>query len=284
MQEGIPEEQLLSPALFAHFQKLIYKSCGISLADSKRTMLSVRLSKRLSALQLQTFEEYLEYVGNVSHIDNEFLEFLNVVTTNKTDFYRERHHFEFLTNDIIPELLARKQISKDKPLRIWSAGCSSGEEPYTIAMEVAEILGLDSGAFEVLATDISTRVLNQAIGGVYAEESIAPIPEKLRHKYLMRGKGKYSGRYKVVPEIQTHVRFSRLNFTAANYNITEQMHVIFCRNVLIYFDVKTKAYILNKICDQLVSHGHLFIGHSETLVPQEYRLERVLPTVYQNIR
>lgn len=284
MLDGILGEQLtLSPELFRQFQQLIYSSCGISLADSKRTMLSVRLTKRLRALDLSTFEEYLAYIRIGDNFSNELQDFLNVITTNKTDFYREKHHFDYLVRTAIPSIRSVHQVSENFPLEIWSAGCSSGEEPYTIAMELAEIFGAKTGHFNILATDISTKVLKEAMGAVYAEQDIAPIPQRIKEKYLLRGTDDRQGFFKIAPEIRKHIKFGRLNFTCSNFQIPTKMHVIFCRNVLIYFDAKTRDIILKKLCRQLKSCGYLFVGHSETLHAADYQLQRISPTVYQKM-
>lgn len=281
--ENLGEQLVLSTELFARFQKLVYSTCGIDLANSKRTMLSVRLSKRLRVLNIDTFDEYFEFVEK-NFAPEELQEFLNVVTTNKTDFYREKHHFEFLTSQIFSTLKYAQKISQHQPFRIWSAGCSTGEEPYTIALELAEVMGAKTGNFEILATDISTKVLREAMKAVYSEESVAPIPDNLKSKYLLRGTGKNAGLYKVAPEITKHIQFGRLNFIDDEFDTPFKMHVIFCRNVLIYFDSETRDRILQKLCDRLLSKGYLLIGHSETIAPMEFGLERISPTVYRKLK
>lgn len=275
------QDHLLTPPLFNKFRKLIYETCGITLSDAKRTMLSVRLTKRLRALKLNSFKEYYNHLQVENHFEKELPSFLNVVTTNKTDFYREQHHFEYLTNHVVPELRKHRPFTLENPFRIWSAGCSSGEEPYTMAIELSEVLGARSKAFDILATDISTKVLKAATNAVYDEDDVAPIPKYLRHKYLMRGKGNLQGYYKVVPELRNTITFGRLNFNDSNYRIPDKKHVIFCRNVLIYFDEETKAQIISKLCSYLVEGGYLFIGHSETLQADLFNLKNMGPTVYR---
>ncbi|MBN2344418.1 MAG: protein-glutamate O-methyltransferase CheR [Deltaproteobacteria bacterium] len=281
LQDILGEQLMLNRQMFTNFQELIYITCGIALADNKRTMLSVRLLKRLRALNFDSYEEYFEHIQTESNFADELQSLLNVVTTNKTDFYREKHHFQLLAETIIPELRSNHLISSTDNLRVWSAGCSSGEEPYTLAMVLSDAMGAKTGSFEILATDISTKVLQEAMSAVYCEECVAPIPEEQKKKYLLRGTGNQKGFYKIAPEIRKHVKFGHLNFVAENYRIPEKMHVVFCRNVLIYFDTHSRDEIVRKLCNQLVPHGYLFIGHSETLDPQEYQLERLLPTVYR---
>lgn len=285
MQQSFFSEQLvLSDELFTKFKELVYDTSGIILANSKNTMLSARLVRRLRALNYTSFEQYYEYIQDGQNFQTELQSLLNVVTTNKTDFYREKHHFENLTDYVVPVLRSEHLLQEDTSLNIWSAGCSSGEEPYTISMELAEVMGAKKGNFKILATDISTKVIHTAMDAVYCEQCIAPIPDKIKRRYLLRGTGKHSGQYKVAPEITKHVNFGKLNFTCDDYKIPEKMHVIFCRNVLIYFDSHTRAAIIQKLCSQLVSGGFLFIGHSETLVAKDYQLEKIFPTVYRRKR
>jgi chemotaxis protein methyltransferase CheR len=276
-------QQLLSEQQFHRFQSLIYDVVRVALPDSKRLMLSGRLAKRLSALKMDTFEEYWAYLENPDNLLREKQAMLNVITTNKTDFYRESYHFEYLVNTVLSELKRDTRIARGDSVEIWSAGCSSGEEPYTIAMELANALGIHQN-FNVLATDISTAVLHRARQAVYGKSSIDPIPPNIKQKYLLRGKGEFEGQYRISPEIRKHVTFGRLNFANESYGINKKFHVIFCRNVMIYFDRETQRNTIRKLCDHLQPFGYLFIGHSETLEPQMFNLKKMVPTVYRRTK
>jgi chemotaxis protein methyltransferase CheR len=204
---------------------------------------------------------------------------INQVITNKTDFFREPAHFDFLVSHVLPkiEMLAR-------PIMIWSAGCSSGEEPYTLAMVLKEYWNSgNADNFRILATDISTDVLEKAKYAVYETKKVAEIPLFYRKKYLMRSKDKSSSLYRIGPEVRKHVQLRRLNFMDNDFGFREQMDVIFCRNVIIYFDRMTQERLLNKFCARLLPNGYILMGHSETLLGMDVPLVPVAPTVYRKI-
>ena len=230
-------------------------------------MLQGRLLKRLRHLGMKSFDEYCNYVFSPEGMTNELVHMIDVVTTNKTDFFREPKHFDFLRNQTLPTLLQSKHKGPLKRLNIWSAGCSSGEEPHTIAMVLAEFFRrIDAKDFTILATDISTHILAVAKKGIYPEHIVRSVPPSLKHKYLMRGKSSQTGLCRVIPELRNRINFQRLNLNDdRKFEIKPQMHIIFCRNVIIYFDRQTQIRLFEKFYDQLLPGGYMFIGHSETL-------------------
>jgi chemotaxis protein methyltransferase CheR len=274
---------LLTDREFRKFSSLIYDACGINLPPVKKTMLSSRLHKRLRALEISTFKEYLEYVLGPRGGEQEFIRLLDVVSTNKTEFFREPEHFGFLTDRILPEYRPRTERGgTGRRLRIWSAGCSSGEEPYTLAIVLAEFAERNPGFdYSILATDISTRVLATAEQAVYSDERLAGIPKWYLHKYFLRGTGSQRNFHRVAPELRSKVTFRRLNFKDNYYGIDKPLDIIFCRNVIIYFDRPTQAALFEQFYNHLAPGGYLLIGHSETLEGIFGRFRRIAPTVYQ---
>jgi chemotaxis protein methyltransferase CheR len=274
----------MSNELFKRLSEFIYAECGIKMPFSKKTMLEARLAKRLRAIGLSTFGEYCNYLFSPEGIANELVHMINVVTTNKTDFFREPQHFEYLIEYAIPNLLKSSGTGIRKPMMVWSAACSSGEEPYTLAM-ILDVFSKKVPGFKyiVLGTDISTRMIEMARLGIYIEERIIPIPEELRKQYLMKSKDRSKGEVRIVPELREHVKFRRLNFMDDDFGMREKMDIIFCRNVLIYFDRATQEKVIRHLCEHLTSGGYLFTGHSETLSGMGLPLEAVANTVSRRI-
>lgn len=265
----------MSARAFSGFQKLIFKAAGITMSDAKKSLVIGRLAKRLRALQLQSYDDYLHYLtkGEGAH-NNEFQQFIDLLTTNETYFYREPQHFDFLKQEILSKHKA------DKLLRIWSAASSSGEEAYTLAMVLSEALGVD-GNWEILGTDISTEMINAARQGIYNEHRVRLVPKDIRYKYLLKGTAKYNGYVAVAPEVKKHVRFEHYNLVESPLR-KEIFDVIFCRNVLIYFDQPTKKIVMQRLCKQLKSGSYLMTGHSESLHGMLPQLKSVKPSVYLN--
>ncbi len=267
----------LSDAEFVRLKEFIYSGYGIKITDVKRTMLEVRLRKRLRALGFSTFAQYCDHLFSPTGISNEVTHMINQVTTNKTDFFRESSHFDYLTNRVLPEFACSRNA-----ISIWSAGCSTGEEPYTLAMVMEEYRATHSGPdYMILATDISTDVLEKAKLAIYPEERITPIDPLLRKKYLLRGKRAKEGLYRITPGLRTHVRFRQLNFMDGDFGFREKIDIIFCRNVVIYFDKSTQERLLNHFCRYLHPDGYIFMGHSETILGMDVPLVGVAPTVYK---
>ena len=268
---------------FRRFSSLIYEECGVNISSAKKTMLTSRLMKRLRLHDTTSFSEYYDYVTSRQGRSKELVHMINVVTTNKTDFFREPKHLDFLLKNCLPDLYQYKQMNPLKRLNIWSAGCSSGEEPYTLAMVLKEFFSKQQiGDFSILATDISTRVLETAKQGIYLEKIVKPVPLILKHKYLMRGKDSQKGLFRIIPELRNRVRFERLNLIENNdFRIKTIMDIIFCRNVIIYFDRQTQIKLFKKFYNQLIPGGYLFIGHSETLKGINDQFLNVAISVYR---
>jgi chemotaxis protein methyltransferase CheR len=276
----VVDEELLSARDFARLSHLIHSQAGICLGPEKKTMVEVRLKRRLRALNMPSYREYCQFVFRHGGIGNELVHLIDVITTNKTDFFREAGHFDYLAQRALPELAA--QIAGARPLLFWSAGCSSGEEPYTLAIVLSEYAEKHPGfRFSILATDISTLVLEKARLGIYSEECVSPIPVPLRRKYLLRSRTGTSGRVRIAPELRRSIDFRRLNFIDADYQTTERADAIFCRNVLIYFDRPTQESILRKLTAHLSPGGFLFVGHSETLHDMDLPVVPVAPALYR---
>ncbi len=270
----------MSKEIFDKLSDFIYAECGIKMPITKRTMLEARLQKRLRITGRSTYEQYCSFLFSPEGTTRELIHMIDVVTTNKTEFFREAQHFEYLVDKVVPDLIAKKGAGIRRPLMIWSAACSSGQEPYTLAMVLDRYSRTVPGfSYQILGTDISTRVLDIAKDAVYDEESVEQIPQEYRRQYLLRSKDKARGLVRIVPELRTHVRFRRLNFMSEDFGMREKMDVIFCRNVLIYFDRKTQETVVNRICSHLHQGGYLFTGHSETINGMNTPLITVANTV-----
>jgi chemotaxis protein methyltransferase CheR len=245
-------------------------------------MLYARLARRLRALGLETFTDYHRHLQEQDPRGEELRRLINAVTTNKTDFFREAHHFQYLAEQWVPALRARAARAGVRSARIWSAGCSSGEEPYTIAVTLLEALGGAAGwDVKIIATDLDTDVLAQAQTGVYQAARVEPVPGPLLSRYFLRGRGQSAGLVKVRDEVQALVMFRRLNFMEEPWPIRGPLDVIFCRNALIYFDRPTQRRILEGFLARLAPDGVLFLGHSESIHGLVEGLTHVGNTIYR---
>jgi len=266
------------------FQKLsrfIYDRLGIKMPPEKKLLLESRLQKRLRVLQIPDFKTYCTYLFSKEGLEQEFVFMTDAVTTNKTDFLREPRHFDFLNSVIVPEFL---KTQNQRPLRIWSAACSTGEEPYTTAMFLEEAIEkMGPLHYEILATDISIKVLKQAAGGIYKEDQIKDIPKDFRKKYLLRSKDPKNALVKIIPELRRKVTYKQLNLMCADYKLDTLQDIIFCRNVLIYFDKETQKNVVQKLIKYLRPGGYLFIGHSESLFEMNLPLKQLMPATFQKI-
>ena len=275
-------EEHLSSRDYAQLCRLIQDVAGIRLGAEKKTMLESRIKRRLRALNYSSYAVYCDKLLRDGKFQDEIVHFVDVVTTNKTDFFREPAHFDFLMERGLGEMTAR--CRGRRPLFLWSAGCSSGEEPYTLAMVLSEYGAKQPGvSFNILATDISTAVLEKAVTGIYPGAIVEPVPMAMRRKYLMRSRNRQSDEVRIVPELRRLIDFRRLNFMDDDYGVTEMADAIFCRNVLIYFDRPTQERILVKLTRCLHPHGYLFIGHSESLHDMNLPLTPVAPALYRRI-
>jgi chemotaxis protein methyltransferase CheR len=265
---------------FDHIRTLVNQHTGIALAEGKREMVYSRLSRRLRQLQLERFGDYCARLE--AGDTNELGEFVNAVTTNLTAFFREMHHFDYLRATLFPTLLQDK--ARRQRLRIWSAGCSTGEEPYSIAMVVRELFADTSGwDIKLLATDIDSQVLATAQQGIYHAERVHGIsPERLRC-WFHKGTGSNADRVRVTSELQALIAFRQLNLMQA-WPMRGPFDVIFCRNVVIYFDKATQRRLFDRFADLLAPHGLLFVGHSESLFNVSDRFELLGKTIYRRQR
>jgi chemotaxis protein methyltransferase CheR len=278
-------EELISDRDYARLCKLIYAEAGIALGAEKKTMLEGRIKRRLKVLNLNSYSEYCDNLfGHDGHHHGqkeEIVHLIDVVTTNKTDFFREPGHFDYLVEKALPELASRLA---GRQFTIWSAGCSSGEEPYTMAIVLSEYALTHPGfRFRIQATDISNIVLTKAELGVYSNDVVAPVAPALRRKYFMRSREPGSEQVRVVPELRRTIEFRRLNFMDSDYGVAEKVDAIFCRNVIIYFDRPTQERILLKLSNCLAPGGYMFVGHAETLHDMSLPLTPVAPALYRRI-
>jgi len=272
----------ISDREFSLFQKLIYGEAGIHLAPHKKALLEARLSKHIRELGLDSFGAYYKRVAE-ERDGEELVHMLDRVSTNETHFFREPRQFEFLEGGVFPEWHAQANAgAKPKRIRLWSAGCSTGEEPYSIAMLLFEHFPPANGwELEILATDLSTRVLDRARKAVWPIDKSREIPEQLLKRYMLRGTGSQHGNMKAGPQILSLIRFERVNLNDETYSITGKFDAIFCRNVLIYFDTQSRARVIDRLLDYLDPSGYLFVGHAESLTGVTERARHVLPTIYR---
>lgn len=269
---------LLTNSEFQQLSKLVYAECGINLGEGKKVMLESRLTKRLRVLNMLSFKEYIQHITSKEGIDTELVHMIDVVTTNKTDFFREPHHFEYLTNTLLPEFIHR---NGDRTFRTWSAACSTGEEPYTMAMVLQDFALTHSRfTYNILASDISTHVLQRAAMGIYNPAHVDVLPLTVKKKYFLKSKDQTKPSARVIKSLREKVEFVRLNLMDDQLNVGDNMDVIFCRNVLIYFDRKTQLEVVNKLAQKLKPGGYLFIGHSESLHQFDLPLRQVRPTIF----
>jgi chemotaxis protein methyltransferase CheR len=271
---------------FRALRELIQAELGIALSPAKRIMVETRLRKRARALGIETLSEYCRYVCTAEARKREWPHLTDAITTHKTDFFREPVHFEYLIRNAVPELAELDGAGTRRPLLVWSAACSTGEEPYTAALvlrEYCKSLAPRSYRFRIHATDISERVLETARAAMYPEGTIGPIPRELRHKYLLRSKDPQQQTVRIAPEIRAQVEFRQLNLMDRDYGFADSMDVIFCRNVIIYFDRPTQQKVLTTISRTLRRGGYLFMGHSESLNGLDLPLEQASPAVYRRL-
>jgi chemotaxis protein methyltransferase CheR len=247
-------------------------------------MVETRLRRRLRLRNMACFSEYLEFVFSAAGAEEELVPMIDAITTNKTDFFREPAHFDFLVKTALPDLVVNHGSGTQRPLVLWSAGCSTGEEPYTLAIVLNEFGRLYPGItfnFLILATDLSTRVLEKAASGTYTDNQIDVVPLDLRRKYFLRSKDRMKGLVRIVPELRRQVRFRRLNLMTNDFGFREPIDIIFCRNVMIYFDRQTQKHLVNHFYDTLRPGGYFFQGHSESLNGLDSSFINVAPTIYR---
>ncbi len=264
---------------FQKFRTLIYKKSGINLHEGKKELLKARLAKYLRGTNFTSLEQFYSFLQEGENNDY-LIELLDCISTNLTYFFREPKHYEFLKTQAIPYFLDQYKSGKLRKLKIWSAGCSSGEEPYSIAFTIMEYFGSERGPLvKILATDISTKMLAKAKSGIYPEECLKDIPLPIKRKYFKKGVNKWSGYYRVKDEIRKQIVFKRFNLIEPFPPVS--FHVVFCRNVMIYFDKTTQEKIVNKFYNVIRPGGYLFIGHSESLASISHGFKYIQPSVYR---
>lgn len=264
---------------FLLLRDFVYKNIGINLTEEKRNLVMGRLQKILRRENFSTFQEYYDFVTK-DKSGKALSELANSISTNHTFFYRENDHFEFFLSKALPEIVARQKAAKEYDLRIWSAGCSSGEEPYTLVMLMMEYLGSDYSHWNagVLATDISEKALLIARTGIYTEDRVNNLPDKYVKKYFRKLP---DGNYEVIDALKKEVTYRRFNLMNERFPFKKQFHSIFCRNVMIYFDDPTRRTLVEKFYNLTAPKGFFFIGHSESLKRDEHKYKYVMPALYK---
>ena len=266
---------------FQQFATLIHDVAGISLNDSKRALVSRRLNARLRDLGIDSLGDYTQLV-QADETGEEIVTLLDLIATNETHFFREKQHFDFLESRVFPGWIDEAHAgSRPRVIRAWSAACSTGQEPYSLAMQLLSFFPPDDGwKLEIEATDISTSVLEVARKAEWSAERAKEIPEHYLHQYMLRGTGPMIGKMRACRQLREAVRFSRLNLNDDSYALPGNFDLIFCRNVLIYFSAERRAAVIERLTDRLTADGLLFVGHAESLHAHRARLKAMLPTVY----
>lgn len=283
--EGINEgyHAELSDSDFERLSHFIYSNYGIKMPLSKKIMLQSRLKSRLRENNIVSFREYTNFVLNGKGGEAEIINMIDMVSTNKTDFYREAIHFDFMRDVALPEMIQQQELDY---IKVWSSACSSGEEPYTISFVLSEFLEQCGRRFEyaIMGTDISTRILEKARTAIYPMDRVDVVPLEQKKKYLLRSKDKENQQVRIVPELRAKVKYERLNLIDTSYsNIPRDFDFVFCRNVLIYFDRETQEKVINKLCGHLKRGGYFFLGHSESISAMDVPLRQIKPTIFQKI-
>jgi chemotaxis protein methyltransferase CheR len=269
----------MDAASFERLSTYVTREYGIKLPLAKKSMLESRLNKRVRSLGYSSYKEFLDFIFSDQGKQGELFYVIDLITTNKTDFFREAAHFHFLSKEFLTQY---KTEHGRNNIKIWSAGCSTGEEPYTIIMTMEEYKKQHRDVtYSLLASDVSTRVIQTAYQGVYEIEKIEPVPLSLKSEYFLRSKSNPK-LVRVKPEYRKKIQFKRINFMDDQYGMAKgEYDFIFCRNVLIYFDKQTQERVINKFCSYLKPGGLLFLGHSESIIGMTLPLKQIRPTVYR---
>lgn len=272
----------LSDRHFRTIAELIEGQVGIKLPAGKRLMLEGRLHKRVRALNYSGLNEYVEHLFAADQFDNEITHLIDVVTTNKTDFFREPSHFSFMEEVAVPELLKPRSRGL-RDLKVWSAACSTGMEAYTTAMVLDDMTRTGSRfRFRILGTDISTAVLRLARTAIYTRDVIAPVPPQFVKRYFLSSRDRSRDEVRVAPELRQLTHFMRMNLMDTSYPVDRDVDIIFCRNVLIYFDKQTQRKVVDQLCSHLRPGGYLMVGHSESMIHSALpALKQVQPTIFK---
>jgi chemotaxis protein methyltransferase CheR len=265
---------------FDFIRTLVYERSRINLGADKRELVSARLGKRLRATQTANLGEYCELLRSPG-ADEELAHLIDVISTNHTFFFRENAHFDFVRTHAVPEMLARGRVERWPHLNAWSAACSSGEEPYSLAITLAESLAGTNWPWRIEATDISHRILEKAAAGIYREDVVGKMPPATIRQYFQRGVGPQAGNYRVRREIRSGVTYRQLNLLEGEPPFNDPFQIIFCRNVMIYFDRPTQEELVRRLTKRLVPGGYLLVGHSESLTGIKHSLQLVQPAIYR---
>jgi len=274
-------ERDLTPREYELFRALVYEKSGINLGSQKQQLVRARLGKRLRAGSFKSYRAYYEFVKNDAS-GAELSALIDAISTNTTHLFRERQHFDFLARTLRRQLDDRAWCQANRSLRLWSAGCSSGDEPYSIAMIVDDVVGSHMD-WRVLATDISNQVLERARAGRYESHRLGTVPPNFRQRYFHRPAGLERTHVQVMPALRDRVAYAHFNLMAERFPFRHGFNYIFCRNVMIYFDRATQERLVERLAGQLRPGGYLLIGHSESLNSIRHALRYVQPTIYQRV-
>lgn len=278
------DDDHLSAEDFHRISTMIGQQVGIKLPPAKRLMVEGRLRKRVRALGHASLDAYCHALFRQGELANELVHLIDAVTTNKTDFYREPEHFDYLRRVAVPALIAGREGKGTPTLKLWSAASSTGAEAYTIAMVLADMMAARRDfRFAILGTDISTQVLAQAESAIYPVEMIAPVPPEVQARYVMHGRRPRNGRneVRIAPELRRTVRFQHLNLMDQTYPFDRDVDVVFLRNVLIYFEKSDQEAVITKLVGHLRPGGYLMLGHSESMVGNSQSVSQVAPAIFQ---
>ncbi len=275
--------ETLSSEDFEVISRYVERETGIRLPEHKRGMVQVRVAKRVRALGLEHYSDYVRYVFSDRSGHAERVRLVDAITTNKTDFFREDQHFKYLAETAFPALLAREPgLGKERPLVAWCAACSTGQEPYSLAMLLKSLEAIHGRIdFTVHATDICCDALAAAERAVYSEELVRPVPEHMKRAYLLRSRDRSRRQVRIAPEVRSHVVFDRANLLSDPQPVLGEADIVFCRNVLIYFNRETQGKVLRRILRAMRPGGYLFVGHSEGLLGFDLPIDRVATSVYR---
>lgn len=265
---------------FLRLSSYVTQEYGIKLPPSKRSMLESRLNKKVKSLGMSSYKEFLDYIFSDIGRKTELIHVIDIITTNKTDFYREPAHFKFLSDHFLESWKAETH----RPFNVWSAGCSTGEEPYTILMVLEEFKKRHPHfTYNLMASDVSTRVIQNAYNGIYSIDKIAPVPDEVKRTYFLRSRQK-SDLVRVKPQFRKNIVYKRINLMNDSYGqFKNHFHAIFCRNVLIYFSREVQEAVIRKLATNLCPGGLLFIGHSESIMGMDVPFKQIRPTIYQSL-
>jgi chemotaxis protein methyltransferase CheR len=275
----------LSQRDFQRLASFIQGYSGIKMPPTKITMVEGRLRKRVRATGMANLKQYCDYLFVHDGLAVETVHLIDAVTTNKTEFFREPDHFRFLAERVVPRLMSGPRGSGSRmELKVWSAACSTGAEPYTLAMVIADLAQQMSGLrCAITATDLCTEVVETALAGIYPAAMVEPVSPEFCRRYISYSKDRSRRQVRIIPELRAMVQFGRLNLMDTHYPVDREMDVIFCRNILIYFDKPTQEMVLQRLCEHLHRGGYLFLGHSETLTGLQLPLEPVGSTVFRRV-